>query len=158
MRPGAIVQVLAAAVFTAGLSGCAGWHSRAQASHDNPRHDGRLYVVTSATTPVYFHSPRQGEPDQTITRDTPVKMIRPSFSFCKVELLDGRKGFVSNSDIAPATGNIAEARDVSPKPATDPTNASYRAELPEPRPAPSEPPLPVTEPTPLPSPGSGMSL
>jgi hypothetical protein len=148
-----IVQSILTALCLAYLLGCASRHEKFDANGVSARSE-RFYMVTSETAPFYVYSPRQASgPDQMLTRDTPLKMIRRSFGFCKVELVDGKKGFVANDNLAPGTGKLVTAADnnSSPQPA-EAESAAYRAEMPQPRPAPSQPPLPEFEPTPLPSP------
>jgi hypothetical protein len=147
------VPTILTALGLACLSGCASRHEKFDANGAPVRRE-RFYMVTSEAAAFYLHSPKQASgPDQMLTRDTPVTIIRYSFGFCKVKLVDGKKGFVASDNLAPATGKLVAAADTnsSPKPA-ELVSAAYRAEMPQPRPAPSQPPLPEFEPTPIPSP------
>jgi hypothetical protein len=133
--------------------GCAGLRSTSTALS---KPGAKLYVVTTDLTAFYRYSPRQGGgPDKRLPRDTQMKLIRPSSSFCKVQLVDGEQGFVASDDIGPAAATLLASNNApSEKP---PANSSeWRAETPEPRSSTPEPPLPDFEPTPIAlPPGSG---
>jgi hypothetical protein len=133
--------------------GCARLHAP---SAQGAKAGAKLYAVTADLTAFYRYSPRQaGGPDKRIPRDTPVKLIRGSPTFCKIELLSGEKGFVANDDIRPAPANLLASNSAAEKPATN--SSEWRAEIPEPRSSAPEPPLPEFEPTPIvvpPGPGN----
>jgi hypothetical protein len=134
-------------------SSCARLHST---STPEAQAGGKLYVVTADLTAFYLYSPRQGNgPDKRIPRDTPVKLIRRSPAFCKIQLLSGEKGFVANDDIGPASGTLVASSNPTEKPMG--SSSEWRAEIPEPRSNAAEPPLPEFEPTPIalpPGPGN----
>jgi hypothetical protein len=143
---------LSSCLLTASLFfGCSALHSVTA-----PKSAEKLYVVTADLTAFYRYSPRQaGGPDKRIPHDTPVKLIRGSPTFCKIQLLSGEKGFVAHDDIAPAPANLLAVNNGVEKPVT--ASSEWRAEIPEPRAAAPEPPLPEFEPTPIavpPGPGN----
>jgi hypothetical protein len=60
----------------------------------------RFFAVTAEAAPFYYYGPRQGRgPDRTLSKDTRVAMIRPSFGYCKVRLVSGEEGYVANDDL-----------------------------------------------------------
>ncbi|MBA2586214.1 MAG: hypothetical protein H0U99_06995 [Chthoniobacterales bacterium] len=94
----------APAIFVASsvLAACAGGnHSPLTAN------GGKLFSVTAQKTAFFKYGPQQGNgPDSELPRDTLVTLIRPSFGYSKVQLVnDGQQGFVASDDIkiAPAT-------------------------------------------------------
>ncbi len=145
MRPGRIIVGLLVCIL---LGSCAGSRS-ARA----PQHEKGLYTVTAAGAPFYHYSPRQGSgPDKTLDHDTALKLIRGSFSFCKIQLPGGEEGYVATNDIAPSSANpLLTQRATAPSIAS---TSSWRAEIPEPRSSAPEPPLPEFEPTPIPVPSN----
>jgi hypothetical protein len=125
-------------------SGCAQSASTAAAKPPT-----KLFAVTVDTTPFYHYGPSQGSgPDKTLPRNTPVKLVRTSFGYCKVELMTGEQGYVARDDIGKASAEViaglAPSRTVT-------TSSRSRAESPEPRLNTFEP-LPDFEPTPIPLP------
>jgi len=124
-------------------SGCAQSTSTAAA-----KPPAKLFAVTADTTPFYKYGPSQGSgPDKTIPKNTPVKLIRTSFGYCKVELMTGEQGYVARDDIGKASAEVIAA--LAPS-RTVTTSSRSRAE-PEPRLNTFEP-LPEFEPTPIPVP------
>jgi hypothetical protein len=120
-------------------SGCANWKSVG-------RGNDRLFAVKTDSTAFYTYSPRQGNgPDKTIARNTPLRLLRPSFEFCKVRLLTGEEGYVANGDIAEASAELAAAAEA-------PKKVAMRAADPVPRFDVPPEPLPEFEPTPIPAP------
>ena len=148
MEPGTRTAFLALSLFAiAWGSGCA--HSGSTATTPPPK----LFAVTAEWTPFYYYGPSQGGgPDKTIPRDTPVKLIRASFAFCKVQLLTGEQGYVARDDIGKAPTDVIDATMAPPKPIT--TASRLRAGSPEPRPDTPFEPLPEFEPTPIPPPSN----
>jgi acylphosphatase len=128
-------------------SGCA--HSAATAAAKSP---GKLFAVTADTTPFYHYGPSQGSgPDKTIPRNTPVKLIRSSLGYCKVQLLTGEQGYVARDDIGKASADVIAATLAPANPIT--TVSRSRGDSPEPRLNTFEP-LPEFEPTPIPTPSN----
>ncbi len=65
---------------------------------------GKLFSVASDQTSFYRYGPQQGNgPDESLPKDTLMTLIRPSFGYCKVQLVSGNKeGYVATEDIKPA--------------------------------------------------------
>jgi hypothetical protein len=125
-------------------SGCAQSASTAAAKPPT-----KLFAVTADTTPFYKYGPSQGSgPDKTLPRNTPVKLVRTSFGYCKVALMTGEQGYVARDDIGKASAEVIAA--LAPS-TTITTSSRSRAESPEPRLNTFEP-LPDFEPTPIPLP------
>ena len=74
-------------------------------SADKPRSTGvsggKYYAVASDSAKFFRYGPQQGNgPDLTLQKDTLVKVIRPSFGYCKIELVSsGQQGYVASEDI-----------------------------------------------------------
>jgi hypothetical protein len=140
--PRALVLIGLLALLNVAAAGCAKLH-RPVSQNDS----ARFYAVRAASTAFYAHGPRQGNPDQQLPRDTPVRLLRYSPSFAKVALMDGLEGYVATDDIISSQ---------PPAPVTTQTTSMKTAsvtsvEIPQtPGPVP-EPPLPEFEPTPLPA-------
>ena len=74
------------------------------------------YAVSVSQTPFYRYGPQQGNgPDQQLARNSIMKVIRPSFGYVKVKLLDGESGYVANDDIRPASPGLV-AEKLAPRP------------------------------------------
>jgi hypothetical protein len=92
-----------------GISSCSSAVKTAQTSFKAiSKGDGKLYAVSADSAAFFQHGPRQGrEPDKTLPRETLLKVIRPSFGFCKVKLVSsGEEGYVASEAIKPASTNL----------------------------------------------------
>lgn len=120
----------------------------------------KFYAVVADSAAFYHYGPQQGSgPDAQLTRDTVVKLIRPSFGYSKIELLNGKQqGYVASEDIRIAPpALIAQATATPPPVAAVNPSRGERFELnsndprllppPEQLPAPDLPPA-DTAPTP----------
>jgi hypothetical protein len=123
--------------------GCAGVHSPL-ANHDSEQ----LYTVAATSTAFYTHGPRQGAPDQSLPKDTLLRLIRYSPSFAKVALPEGLTGYVLTDHIAPCRRTVTVGTATVPALAASPQTPAEVAEVPSRVP---EAPLPEFEPTPLPA-------
>lgn len=97
------------------LAGCNMFHRVAPiAINGGPK----LYAISSESAPFYRHGPQQGNgPDMTLPRNTIVKLIRPSFGYSKVELVEDKKeGYVATDDIRVAPASLVEAATATPPP------------------------------------------
>lgn len=94
----------AAAVFALSFSACSSVTKTVQ-KVTKPPENAKLYAVTADSAAFYRHGPQPGrEPDQKLSKDTVVKLIRPSFGFSKVQLVaSGEQGYVASDEIRPAT-------------------------------------------------------
>ena len=102
------------------FSGCASVAKTVQ-KVTAPSDDGKLFAVSTDSTAFFKRGPRQGtEPDKRLSRDTLVKLIRPSFGFSKVQLVaSGEQGYVANDEIRLASSNlIASTNTARPDPIT----------------------------------------
>lgn len=103
---------------------------------------GKLFAVATDQTPFYRFGPQQGNgPDEKLPKDTLMTLIRPSFGYCKVQLVAGAKeGYVASEDIKPAPPTLVAALTTPPPSVTSAAeNFDTRA---------SEPPPPETLPAP----------
>ena len=56
---------------------------------------GVWYAVVKDETPFFRYGPQQGNgPDQQLSKDSIMKVIRPSFGYVKVQLQGGESGYV----------------------------------------------------------------
>src|ERR1700681_4838748 len=71
----------------------------------------RLFAVSIDSAAFFRHGPQQGrDPDLKLPRDTIVKLIRPSFGYCKIQLLDsGLQGYIASEEIRPASATLLAA-------------------------------------------------
>lgn len=94
----------AAAVLALFFSACSSVTKTVQ-KVTKPPENGKLYAITAESSAFYQRGPQQGrEPDQKLSRDTLVKLIRPSFGYSKVQLVaSGEQGYVASDEIKPAT-------------------------------------------------------
>jgi len=78
---------------------------------------GKLFAVSSDTTSFYRYGPQQGNgPDESLLKDTLMTLIRPSFGYCKVQLVSNAKeGYVASEDIKPAPPTLVAALTAPPQ-------------------------------------------
>lgn len=113
---------------------------------------GKLFAVRADRTSFYRYGPQQGNgPDESLPKDTLMTLIRPSFGYCKVKLVDSEKeGYVASEDIQPAPPTLlASLNPTTPAAAAQPEHfdtTSSEPPPPETLPAPDLPPS--TEPSP----------
>ena len=142
-RRAALAAVLCAIIG----AGCTSTNKTSQST----RRDGKFFVVTSEAAPFFRHGPQPGrDPDLKLTRDTLVKLIRPSFGFSKVQLVaSGEKGYIASEDIKPAPSTLIAAA-TSNRPAGEQFNLNSS----DPRLVPPPENLPDSDaPLPAPTPG-----
>lgn len=127
-----------------GLPACAGKNRSAKKAK------GQVFAVTASSAPFYRFGPQQGNgPDQFLPKDTLMTLTRPSFGYCKVQLLSGPEGFVASEDIQPAPPTLLAALN-PPESATENFDV-HSSEPPPPEELP-DPDLPPTSVEPLPEP------
>lgn len=101
---------IAVALFT----GCSSTAVRSTSS------DAKLYAVTADNAAFFLHGPQQGNgPDRTLPRNTLVRLIRASWGYSKVQLIDDKaQGYVASEEIATAPSSLVAAADArrSPEP------------------------------------------
>lgn len=110
------LAVAAAAVLALSFSACSSVTKTVQ-KVTKPPEDGKLFAVTADSAAFFRHGPQQGrEPDQKLSRDTIVKLIRPSFGYSKVQLVaSGEQGYVASDEIKPATPMLASTATARPE-------------------------------------------
>jgi hypothetical protein len=154
------LQIAACIVLlAAALSGCSSVRKITAADTKN----GKLFAVATDQAAFYRYGPQQGNgPDEKLPKDTLLTLIRPSFGYCKVQLIAGAKeGYVASEDIKPAPATLVAALTAPPPSAissSGPENFDVGTSAPPPPeslPAPDLPPpssdLPATD-TPPPQP------
>jgi hypothetical protein len=99
--------------------GCSASDKPTVTSTRTARTDGKLFAVSAESAAFFRHGPQAGrEPDKTLPKETPVKLIRPSFGFSKVELVaSGEQGYVASDDLRPASSALIASTSA---PKTDP--------------------------------------
>lgn len=98
------LALAAAAVLALSFSACSSVTKTVQ-KVTKPPEDGKLFAITADSAAFFRHGPQQGrEPDQKLSKDTLVKLIRPSFGYSKVQLVaSGEQGYVASDEIQPAS-------------------------------------------------------
>ncbi len=151
-------HAVAVAAFAA-LTSCATVDKITKADASN----GKLFAVATNETPFYRYGPQQGNgPDEKLPKDTLMTLIRPSFGYCKVQLVSGAKeGYVASEDIQPASPTLVASL-TKPPPSVSTSSSSSAAENfdvrstepppPETLPAPDLPPAASATPAPTPQP------
>jgi hypothetical protein len=106
------LAALAAVLFVLIGAGCSSTNKTSQST----RRDAKFFVVTSEAAPFFRHGPQPGrDPDLKLTKDTLVKLIRPSFGFSKVQIVaSGEQGYVASEDIRPASSTLIAAATPAP--------------------------------------------
>jgi hypothetical protein len=109
---------------------------------------GKYYAVSVKQAEFYLYGPQQGNgPDRKLPQDTLMMLIRPSFGYSKVQLMNGQQGYVASQDIRAAPPQLVSAET---PPMVPPTNRTPKFRF-DPRSIPPEPlPNDAPEPTPIP--------
>lgn len=141
------------------FSGCASVTKTVQ-KVTTPADDGKLFAITEDSAAFFHHGPQQGrEPEKRLSKDTLVKLIRPSFGYSKVQLVaSGEQGYVASEQIKPASSTVvastATARTqpaVSVPPPPSPAGEQFNLNSNDPRLVPPPEDLPDSD-LPAPSP------
>jgi len=115
---------------------------------------GKYYAVSVKQAAFYFYGPQQANgPDQKLPQDTLVMLIRPSFGYSKVKLMNGQQGYVATQDIRAAPPELVSAETTPP--VSNETSRTRKFHF-DPRLLPPEP-LPNDAPEPTPIPGAEPS-
>ena len=138
---------------------CSNSTKTAQTPVTSTRTDAKLFAVATDNAAFFRHGPQAGRsPDQTLAKETLVRLIRPSFGFSKVELVASHEqGYVASDDLKPATSALVAAT-TAPKvdplatPSTQPAAELFRLDSSDPRLIPPPEDLPPSE-LPAPPPG-----
>src|ERR1700732_4453428 len=71
---------------------------------------GKYYAVSVKQAEFFLYGPQQGNgPDQKLPQDTLMMLIRPSFGYSKVQLMNGQQGYVASQDIRAAPPQLVSA-------------------------------------------------
>ena len=123
-------------------------------AHKSPvakANSGKMFAVTAEKTSFYRYGPQQGNgPDQSLPKDTLMTLIRPSFGYCKVQLLAGGEGFVASEDIKPAPPTLLAALNAPAPGVSSSENFDVQSNEPPPPEALPDPDLPPATEVPLP--------
>ena len=123
---------------------------------------GQYYVVSARKAAFYRYGPQQASgPDEKLAQGTLVGLLRTSFGYSEVQLMNGVQGYVASQDIHTAPPEVVQAV-TNPKPTVSGTsdanrNRRFRHNIVDPRFLPPPPPLPEDQPEPTPIPGSEAS-
>ncbi len=76
----------------------------------------RLFAVSVDSAAFFRHGPQAGrDPDLRLPRDTAVKLIRPSFGYSKIQIVEsGLQGYVASEEIRPASSALLAAASIHP--------------------------------------------
>ncbi|MDQ6810137.1 MAG: hypothetical protein M3Z64_12055 [Verrucomicrobiota bacterium] len=121
----------------------------------------KYYAVVNDSAAFYRRGPQQGNgPDTQLPKDTIVTLIRPSFGYSKVQLLNGsQQGYVASEDIRVAPPALVAQATATPPPVavvTPPRGEHFDLNSNDPRlqPPPELLPAPDLPPADLPVAGS----
>lgn len=123
---------------------------------------GQYYIVSAKGTAFFHYGPQQANgPDETLPHGTLVGLLRTSFGYSKVQLMNGMQGYVASQDIHTAPPEAVQAA-TNPNPIvsgrSEPNrDRRFRRNIVDPRFLPPPPPLPEDQPEPTPIPGSEVS-
>ena len=140
------------------VGACSNANKTTQTSKPSAKREAKLFVVSVESAAFFRRGPQAGrDPDKSLSRETVVKLIRPSFGFSKVEIAaTGEQGYVASEEIRPASSNLI-ASISAPKPdplataSTPPPVEQFNLNSEDPRLIPPPEALPPSElPTPSP--------
>jgi hypothetical protein len=141
-----------AALLALVCTGCSGTTKTTQTLTTSAKPEAKLFVVTVESTGFYRHGPQAGrDPDKKLSKETVVKLIRPSFGYSKIEIAaTGEQGYVSSEEIRPASSNLiasVSAPKVDPlaTPSTSPAVEQFQLNSDDPRLIPPPENLPPAE-------------
>jgi hypothetical protein len=121
---------------------------------------GKYYSVATKAAEFYHYGPQQANgPDQKLPPDTLVLLIRRSFGYSKVQLMNGEEGYVASQDLHSASPAMVAAATNPPPNTSSERNRTSRSRynLTDPRFFPPPEPLPEDLPEPTPIPGAEPS-
>jgi hypothetical protein len=140
------------------FAGCSASNKTAKSPSSSAKKEPKIFVVSVESAAFFRHGPQAGrEPDQKLSKETVVKLIRPSFGFSKVEIAaTGEQGYVASEDIRPASPNLLasvsapkvdplETPSSSSAPSTQPGAEQFNLNSSDPRLVPPPEDLPPTE-------------
>jgi hypothetical protein len=134
------------------FAGCSGTTKTTQTATTPAKREAKLFVVSVESTGFYRHGPQAGrDPDKKLSKETVVKLIRPSFGYSKIEIAaTGEQGYVSSEEIRPASSKLiasVSAPKVDPlaTPSTSPAVEQFEMNSNDPRLVPPPEDLPPAE-------------
>lgn len=134
------------------MTGCSSANKPAVTTTSTAKRDSKLYVVSVDSAGFFRHGPQAGRaPDKTLSKETVVKLIRPSFGYSKVQVVEtGEQGYVSSEEIRPASSALlasvsAPKTDPLTTPSTAPAVEQFNLNSTDPRLVPPPEDLPPTE-------------
>jgi hypothetical protein len=134
------------------IAGCSNATKTTQTTTTPAKREAKLFVVSVDSAAFFRHGPQTGrDPDKTLSKETVVKLIRPSFGFSKVEIAaTGEQGYVSSEELRPASSNLiasVSAPKVDPlaTPSTSPAVEQFQLNSDDPRLVPPPEALPPAE-------------
>jgi outer membrane murein-binding lipoprotein Lpp len=152
-----------AALLAICLAGCSSASKPAVTTTSTARTNAKLYAISVDSAAFFRKGPQAGrEPDKTLSKATVVKLIRPSFGYSKVQVVEtGEQGYVLSEEIQPASSALLVAAS-APKPdplatpsieSTLPAVEQFNLDSSDPRLVPPPEDLPPSElPAPAPEP------
>jgi hypothetical protein len=160
LEPSRVKNLAYVGIILAVSTGCS-----STATHAVSKSDGKVYTVTAQNADFFRVSPRQGNgPDRTLPQHTLVRLIRPSWGYSKVQVLDdNQQGYVATDDISAAPANLvatANTKVAAAPPVPSPTVEQFDLNSTDPQlnappenlPASDLPPAPDAAASALPSP------
>jgi hypothetical protein len=115
------------------FTGCSGGQKPAVTSTRTAKTNGKLYAISVDSAAFFRRGPQAGrEPDKKLSKETVVKLVRPSFGYCKVEIVEtGEQGYVASEEMRPATSDLlASASAAKPNPLATPSTESTESPQP----------------------------
>ena len=90
------------------FAGCSTANKPATVTTTTSKRDSKFFVVSVDSAAFFRRGPQAGrEPDKTLSKETVVKLIRPSFGYCKIQVVaTGEQGYVSSEEIKPASSAL----------------------------------------------------
>jgi len=115
-RKGTTISVVVAIALLCGFSGACSTGT----SSVTRVNSGKVFAVTAEKTAFFRFGPQQGNgPDESLPKDTLMTLIRPSFGYCKVQLMaSAKEGYVASEDIQPAPPTLIAALNAPPSQAS----------------------------------------
>jgi len=142
----------AAALAAIFFGGCSSTNKTAPVTTTTAKRDAKVFVVAVESAAFFRHGPQAGrDPDKTLSKETVVKLIRPSFGYSKVEIVaTGEQGYISSEEIRPASSALvasASARKTDPlaTPSTQPPAEQFHLNSSDPRLVPPPEDLPSSD-------------
>ena len=142
----------AAALLAICFAGCSSANKPAPVTITTSKRDSKFFVVSADSAAFFRRGPQAGrEPDKTLSKETVVKLIRPSFGYSKIQVVaTGEQGYVSSEEIKPASSALlasvsAPKTDPLATPSTPPAVEQFNLNSSDPRLVPPPEDLPPAD-------------